>query len=195
MRSPRRPTMVALLLAAQAVFVPRALAQDLEYDPGRRSGLLLVAGLDLGTYGVGSGLTGPSLAAKLGLGFRHEGLGVALVGEADYGVVNLPLQESTGNYWVLPQLDVAFLGERLRVHAFAGAGWGRFQDVDAGGQHEVVFYGGGVGFGWDWFEITLRYLAPKGSLEAAGARASTSPRSVPGIGTQLTIGMRWDLVI
>jgi hypothetical protein len=168
---------------------PRALAPE----PPAPSGILVVAGFDVGSYGIGSGLTGASLDAKVGLGFRTAaGVALALIGEADYGAVNLPIRASTGNYWLLPQLDLALIYQELRLHAFVGAGWGRFQRVTGDGQREVVLYGGGVGFGWGCFDANVRWLAPDSALKASGA--GPERETVPGIGAQLTLGMRFDLV-
>ncbi len=169
---------------------PRALAPE----PPSPSGFLIVAGLDVGSYGIGSGLTGASLGGKIGLGFRTAaGVALALIGEADYGVVNLPIRARTGNYWLLPQLDLALIYQKLRLHAFVGAGWGWFQRVTGDGQREVVLYGGGVGFGWGCFDANVRWLAPDSALKASGVGSANE--TVPGIGAQLTLGMRFDLVL
>ncbi len=181
----------ATLLAAVLSAAPAA-ALDLPPDEPR-IGPMFVVGADLGTYGVGSGVSGPSLAVKLGIGLRREALGIALIGEADYGVVSIPIEAPTGNRWVLPQLDISFFEGGARFHAFGGIGWGRFVDGSrASVQRNVTLFGGGVGVGYGLFDATVRYLAPDTALQASGS--SRQPQYVPGLGAQLTVGLRLDLV-
>ncbi len=182
----------ATLLAAALAAAPAA---PLDLPPDEpRIGPMFVLGADLGTYGVGSGVSGPSLAVKVGVGLRRESLGIALIGEADYGVVSIPIQAPTGNRWVLPQLDVSFLEGGARFHAFGGIGWGRFVDgTRPAVQRNVTLFGGGLGVGYGLFDATVRYLAPDTALQAAGS--SNGPQYVPGLGVQLTVGMRLDIVL
>ncbi len=179
------------IAAVLALLAAPAAAQDWPGEDEARNGVLLVAGFDLGSYGIGSGVAGPSLGLKLGAGLRRESLAVALVAEADYGVVSQPLRGANGNTWVLPQLDLAYLDGNGRVHAFLGVGSGRFV-VGPGSERQThTIFGGGVGFGYSAFEATIRYLAADTQLVSTGRGAGP----VPGVGAQLTLGMRFDVLL
>jgi hypothetical protein len=179
--SPRIASFVVLALAA----TPALALDGPAVDP------FVVVGLDVGKYGIGSPLSGPSLDAKLGFGFRGDYLALALIGEGDYGIGDFPLRDTTGSYWVLPQLDASYTEESIRLHAFIAGGWGRFLRSDVGRQQEVKLWGGGVGLGLGAFDATVRWLKPLSPLEPRGTRLER--QSVPGVGMQLTVGMRFDL--
>ncbi len=153
-------------------------------------------GVDFGGYGIGSTLTGPVLAAKLGIGFRRENFALAVVGEGDYGIANLPVRDAKGNwrgnYWLLPQLDVAYLEDGMRLHAFVGGGWGRFLQADGVRQADAGLFGFGFGLGWGAFDATVRWLWPVSGLTTAGPGLAREP--VPGIGAQLMAGFRFDMM-
>lgn len=156
------------------------------------------------TFGAVTGLSTPvsagadvkgSVGGLLGFGKRVGGLPLGLVVEGAWAAGPKIGGDQVGAWWVFPHVDATLeMPDRWAFHAFAGAGYGRFEMRWADGaveQHGGAVYGGGVGLRKGILDLTFRYLAPKFTLDRTDAE-NGAPDAI-GAGYQLAIGLRGDV--